>query len=547
MKTNNTLEFMQARPSRGRCSVSALLAAGLLVMGASTANAAALPPESEQASPTDCTAVVGYKVNTTLPGYLVRDGVLGTSCVPFTQVALAPAGYQGDFRVQEFSDEAARRALAACEAQPPCSTINAIRNYAPQPFRATGMLVPEGRIDPHAFDVDLRQIRRPAFFGRAPYGEPIAQAERRTHTFEFTVPPEPYERLNRGLTAPVKLRGWYMRGTGVQDGQGRRVHALVIFIGGRSIETTAVQDPRDPLYTRSASTGNYVPVSFPARGTEKWGTRLWREYLDKLNQAGFDVLTFDKRGHGISGGITPDNTLQQGLDMLRAIQALETGDGVRTLGPDGVLRAGFSAVRELTAPGQVRHMPIVLGGPSQGSWTTQWAMNANFNTWCELDLPDRPCHQPWGIQNIKGAVLLASMPPGLFNQAQDLVIEAARRKLTHVVLRPTSEAVAGIGSWPAVFFGKGLWDENQGPFPTFNAYLRVRGARELLFVRGPHSENEFGPGNVALMQERVTQFAVNVVLGRPSSQPPFSTLKDAIAASPSIWEVSTQPAFESSP
>ena len=449
--------------------------------------------------------------------------------------------------MQEFSDEAARRALAACEAQPPCSTITGIRNYTPQPFRATGALVPEGRIDPHLFNVDLRQVRRPAFFKRAPYEEPIAEAERRTYTFEFTVPPEPYERLIRGVTTPVKLRGWYMRGTGVQDGPGRRMRALVIFIGGRSIETTAVQDPRDPLYTRSASTGSYVPVSFPGRGTEKWGARLWREYLNKLNQAGFDVLTFDKRGHGISGGLTPDNTLQQGLDMLRAIQALETGDGVRTLGPDGQLRAGVAAVRGLVAPGEGRRMPIVLGGPSQGSWTTQWAMNANFNAWCELDVPDRPCHQPWGYPNIKGAVLLASMPPGLFNQPQDLVIEAARRKLTHIVLRPTSEAVAGIGSWPAVFFGKGIWDENQGPFPTFNAYLRVRGAKELLFDRGPHSENEFGPGNVALMQDRVTQFAVNVVLGRPSSQPSFLTLRDAIAASPSIWEVSTQPAFESSP
>ena len=70
--------------------------------------------------------------------------------------------------MQEFSDEAARRALAACEAQPPCSTITGIRNYTPQPFRATGALVPEGRIDPHLFDVDLRQVRRPALFKRAP-------------------------------------------------------------------------------------------------------------------------------------------------------------------------------------------------------------------------------------------------------------------------------------------------------------------------------------------------------------------------------------------
>ena len=61
-----------------------------------------------------------------------------------------------------------------------------------------------------------------------------------------------------------------------------------------------------------------------------------------------------------------------------------------------------------------------------------------------------------------------------------------------------------------------------------------------------HSENEGGPANVALEQDRMTQFAVGVVLHRPTGQPLFANLKQAIAASPPIWEYSTQPTFPSS-
>jgi pimeloyl-ACP methyl ester carboxylesterase len=501
----------------------------------------ALPSESEQAPPTDCTAPVGVDPQTTLPGYLVSDDTLGVTCVPFRQEPLAPPGYQGDYRVDAFSDQVLRDMLAQCEAQPPCSAIANAHNYQPTQFRLTGSLVPEGKIDPHAPNVDLREIRRPGFFGQAPYHEPIAEAEERTYTFEFTVPAEPYERLNRGITTPVKLRGWYLRGAGVQQGNGHRVQALAIFVGGRSVETTTVQDPRDPLYTRSASTGRFENVTYPARGTEQWAGRHWRQYLNQLNQAGFDVLTFDKRGHGISGGITADNVLQQGLDMLRAIDALGSGDGVRIVGPDGRERSGRAAVRALV-PNHIRHLPIVLGGPSQGSAATMWAMHANFNRWCELDLHDRPCHRPWG-HNVTGAVLLSGFP--IVNPT---LAEAARRKVNHIVgIATTSEPLAGIGSWPAVFFGKGLFDGIQGPFLTFNAYLRVRGDKDLVFVRGPHSEVAFGAGNLALMQDRVAKFAVRAVLGQRNNQPTYRTLREAVAASPQIWEPSTQPTFESTP
>jgi pimeloyl-ACP methyl ester carboxylesterase len=532
---------------------SAFLAAGVAAavivatLGAAVvARAGSRAQVAEQAPPTDCSAPVGYGANGTLPGYHVPDEQLGTVCVPFTQVPLAPDGYEGDYHVTEFSDAAARERLAECEAQPFCLAIAYAQGYAPAEFHVTGSLVPFGKIDPHAADVDLRQIRRPGFFGAAPYREPIAAADSRTSTFEYTVPAEPYERINRGISTPVKLRGWYLGGDGIRDADGKRRRALVIFAAGRSVETTAVQDPRDPLYTRSAETGHFTAVTYPARGTEKWGARQWREYLRKLNDAGFDVLTVDKRGHGISGGLTPDNTLQQGLDMLRAIDALQSGDGVRTLGPDGELRSGLPAVLELLPSGAARRLPIILGGSSQGSLTTEWAMNANFNRWCELDSPDRSCHPPAGHRNIRGAVLLSALFGGFGNPA-DLAFVAAERKVNHVLLFPTSEPLAGIGSWPAVFFGKGLWDDVQGPYGTFNAYARAGDAKELLFIRGPHSEVDQGPANVALMQDRVAAFAVGAALGQPSGQPVYADLKEAIAASPPIWEPSTQPTFEASP
>jgi pimeloyl-ACP methyl ester carboxylesterase len=529
---------------------SAVLPAGVLVATlAATVAAHAAPgpraPVAEQAPPTDCSAPVGYGANATLPGYRVPDEQLGTVCVPFTQVPPAPDGYEGDYHVTEFSDAAARERLAACEAQPPCVAIAYAQSYAPAEFRVTGSLVPFGKIDPHAAIVDLRQIRRPGFFGAVPYREPIAAGESRTWTFEYTVPPEPYERIDRGISTPVKLRGWYLEGGGIRDADGRRRRALAIFAAGRTVETTAVQDPRDPLYTRSAGSGHLTAVTYPARGTEKWGARQWREYLRKLNDAGFDVLTVDKRGHGISGGLTPDNAFQQGLDMLRAIDALHSGAGVRTLGPDGELRSGLAAVRALLPNGPAR-LPIVLGGSSQGSMTTAWAMDANFNRWCELDLPDQPCHPPIGHRNVKGAVLLSALFGG-FGDPAALAFVAAERKVNHLLLLPTSEPLAGIGSWPAVFFGKGLWDDIQGPYATFNAYARAGDAKELVFIRGPHSEVDQGPANVALMQDRVAAFAVRAALGRPSGQPVYADLEEAIAASPPIWEPSTQPTFEASP
>jgi hypothetical protein len=98
-----------------------------------------------------------------------------------------------------------------------------------------------------------------------------------------------------------------------------------------------------------------------------------------------------------------------------------------------------------------------------------------------------------------------------------------------------------MGDWPATFIAQGAWDEYQGPLASFSAYRRAGGRAELALVRGPHSENEHGPANVAYVRERLVRFAVATVTGAPASGSRFATLREAIAASPPTWEPSTVP------
>jgi len=520
--------------SRAHRAAAAVLLALTFACGRS-----ADPPADERDAvpPTDCTAAVGYPRNEPVSGYAVDDAGSGRVCLPFSWIEPAPAGYDGDYRVREFSFAASLRQLDKCRAAPPCPALTQAGAYRPEQFRATGTIDPVGAIDPLAATVDLHDIRRPAYFGKAPYREGIAAAEKDSYTVEFTVPAEPYESINRKIIGPVRLRGWYLRGAGVPDPAGAPVRALAVLLGGRTIETTAVQDPADPLYTDSLAR-----VPYPSAGTEKWGARQWREYLNALHRAGFDVLTFDKRGHGVSGGISADNTLQQGLDMLRAIDALRDGTGLRALGPDGTGRTGTAAARQMLGdPALAATMPILLGGASQGGWATQWAMDANLHRWCAWDTPGRPCSPAWGHRNIRGAMMLSALWGLPFENPETLIDAAAQAEVNHTIFQPTAEPLAGIGDWPATFIGRGIWDEYQGPLSAYSAYRRAGRHAELVFVRGPHSENEDGDANVGYLRDRLVKFAVGVATGRPVETVRYATLRDAIAASPPQWEPSTRP------
>jgi len=531
-----------------------LLAGGLYLSRPSTAGQGGVSTQpaktyvSSGSPAVECTAKVNYDRNTELPGYFVNDPA-GKVCVPFAYRSRFAPGDRGTYFASDFTDAKIKAKYEACRKDEAC--FAALRKQplfagAPHEYHVTGMLDPFGKIDPHGA-VDLTQIRRPKYFAK--YGEPIAEAEVRTYTVEFRVPREAYERLHMGRTDPLPLRGWYLEGRGVAGQGGQTTRALVILVGGRSVETTAIHAPGERLYVYDEARRGYYAKTFPTATSEKWGLRQWRNYVYELNRAGFDVLTFDKRGHGISGGYNDSNTLEQGRDMLRALDALETGTGMRLLTPTGAVLEGSAARGRLLAGKKAKEIPVLLGGPSQGSMATVWAMHQNFVEDCSYDLPTVQCAAAHRY-NVKGAILLATFEAGLGDRPAPTDIDAGAlaearvRVEQNVVTLPTSEPVTSIDKWPAVFFGKGLWDFAEPLEATYDSYKRVKGLKEFVVVRGPHSENEYGPENVTHMTARVVAFSKAALLGlrEVPGAAKFQDLKSLVASSIPYWEPSNAPA-----
>jgi hypothetical protein len=380
--------------------------------GAVPTQARAEPP------PTDCRAWVGVDRNHELPGYLLPQPGGHAACVPLGVTAhRPPAGYKGDYYVDEFADARLKERWRTCKADAACfARIDAqMQRWLPpnkaRSTRSTGTVDPSGKIDPDGA-VDLREIRRPAFFAKAPYAETIARADASTYIVEFTVPRDTFERIDLKMTDPVKLRGWYIEGRGVDDGKGGITRALVVMAPGGGGQLTAIQHPDEKPYRIDPATGRAVDIRFPNATTETMGQRWWRENLDALNQAGFDVLAYDRRGEGISGGFSDTNTLEQGEDVFRVLAQFDTGEGMRLLAPDGRVLAGDEAAGRLLGGMKSTRIPILLGGYSRGSMSTAWAMTKNFSGACSYDMPVPECTPPKGLANIKGAILLASFASG---------------------------------------------------------------------------------------------------------------------------------------
>jgi len=163
----------------------------------------------------ECTARVGYDRDAVLPGYLLSTSAGPETCIPFTSARFKPpAGYAGDFYVDEFTDSKLRAQWEQCKKDKPCYD----RVYAQvisrhPPNREQSIKDPHkrfllGKIDEKGDETDLASIRRPAYFARAPYHEPIAADDAQTYIVEFTAPAEAYERLHLQVDTDVKLRGW---------------------------------------------------------------------------------------------------------------------------------------------------------------------------------------------------------------------------------------------------------------------------------------------------------------------------------------------------
>lgn len=538
-------------PMKTRNALMPLIAGTLT----SLSGCSALQSNERVTPPTECTAWVGTDRNTELPGYQLPRADGGLQCVPLLQTAnKPPAGDPGDYYVAEFTDTKLKARWAACKSKPACAKRigEQMQRWLPpnkeRATRLTGTVDPIGRIDSEGL-VDLRQIRKPGFFAKAPYLEPVAEADARTFVVEFTVPRDPLERLKLSMPGEIKLRGWYVEGTGVDDGRGGRMRALVIMSPGGGGQLTAIQHPDDTAMKLDAATGRATPVRFPNATTEGMGMRSWRDHLHALNRAGFDVLAYDRRGEGLSGGFSDTNTLEQGEDIFRALQQMEDGQGLRLLTPRGEVLEGAAAGRRLMAGQRAREIPLLLLGYSRGSMATGWAMTKNYAESCSYDLPTVHCTPAKGYTNIRGALLYASFVSGAgyLPQAADL----ADRKLflggmaadNHVVFYPNSAVLANMHRWPAVFFAKGLWDRAESLEGTVAAYDRVHGLKEIVVVRGPHSMDTWPQSELDRVRDRMVAFAVAALQGRTrvSGAPAWSNLKELVATSPEVWEPSSMP------
>jgi hypothetical protein len=262
-----------------------------------------------------------------------------------------------------------------------------------------------------------------------------------------------------------------------------------------------------------------------------------------------DVLAYDRRGEGLSGGFSDTNTLEQSEDIFRVLEQMENGRGMRLLTARGEQTDGAAAAGRLMAGMKARQIPLLLLGSSRGSMTTGWAMTKNYAGGCTYDMPTVTCSPPKGYTNIKGAMLYASFVSGAgyLPEAHDL----ADRNLflggmaadNHVAFYPNSAVLANINRWSGAFFAKGLWDRAETVEGTIAAYDRVRGLKEIVVVRGPHSEETWPQEESARPRGRMVAFAVAAVQGRSSlpGSPTWTNVKELAATTPDVWEASSRP------
>ena len=522
-----------------RISVPAAVAA-LLVSTAAYAQPSTSPVNQGTPEP-DCTMHVNYDRNADLPGYR-----LGTACIPFTRTyQLLPAGQELDFYIIGFSDAAIRKRWEACRQDTAChaAAMTGAKPFIAYEPRLTGTVDAAGRIDPEG-DVDLKAIRRPAYFAAPAYAEPVAQAELRTYTVEFTVPRDSYERRHLGKTGTIKLRGWYLEGAGIAEGAGLKRRALVILNNGGGSELTAIDNPQSPGVERNA-TGQYILNKQPDALSEQYGMRYWRGFVGILNQAGFDVLITDRRGNGISGGVAGFNTAEQANDMYRELDQMQSGEGLRLVAPNGDVLAGQAAGGKLMAGMAAREIPVVLAGYSRGSYAVAWAMQKNFVRDCDLDVPDGRCQPALGLPNIKGAILYGPNSGGLgYRPAGHDMIEAALRTEYNTTYYPDSDVFANIDKWPGLLIVKGTWDYVESMEGSLEAFRRAREPKEIYLFRGPHPLATQNPENMRLAGARMVAFARAAVLGQPKVEGAHvpADLRELVTASPDFWERTTAPA-----
>jgi pimeloyl-ACP methyl ester carboxylesterase len=353
---------------------------------------------------------------------------------------------------------------------------------------------------PTAPALDLAEVATPQDFA----GEAFASLAARTTRIEFEVPKTDFERLGwqsihlplsiapaAAPSVPLKLRGWYIRGDGVVPDRVVR-RAL-----GRP------SSRQHPLLLLSS--GFPYSIAYDERvGGIEVGKQA-RKAMTYFVAKGFDVLVFDKRGHGYSEGLLDG----MGEDVFRALDQLEQGVIVEAGVPltlsiiteDGRRRSGRAAARErLLGNGySARTKPIVLRGFSYGASQLQKAMAMNYT---ELPVEYRfqrdatgavvvdPTRAPRGNRgyDFRGIVAISGFQGSIKYETTPffLALDAMASSGGHNGAVLKSSVYQSMDRWPA-FLGLYATNDFETADGAIEAYnQRLRGVKDIRMVTGYH-------------------------------------------------------------
>ena len=409
---------------------------------------------------------------------------------------------------------------------------------------------------PAAPSADLSLVATPAHFP----DEDFRSLERRTFRIEFEVPKTDFEKLgwqpaflpvsippDPSPAEPLKLRGWYIKGDGLArngdaDDHGRedrdaKEHPLVILSAG---------------FPYSIAFDQFV-------GGIAVGRQLRKTALYLVAQ-GYDVLFFDKRGHGYSEGILDG----MGEDIFRALDLLERGtiveDGITLslsiITPDGRRLHGAAAAGEKLLGDRYSAMtkPVVLRGFSYGSSQLQKAMAMNYSS---LPVEYRfkrdsfgnvivdNARMPRGNRgyNFKGIVAISGFQGSLKYETAPffLALDALASTIGHNGGVLKSSVYESMDRWPGFL---GLYATNDfetadGAIDAFNN--RLRGFKEIRMVTGYH----FGLASEEVdtyFAYETARFAREVVFQRPPIDNTQTTTyaREVCDAEPVVMDPTTQ-------
>ena len=374
---------------------------------------------------------------------------------------------------------------------------------------------------------DLSEVPTPQAFP----GEVFSTLDERTYRIEFEVPKTDFELLGWAPawipvsippdpqpSVPLKLRGWYIKGDGVKPDDGEtQGHP------GQLLER--------PLIIMSTGFPYSIALDQPIGGI--FVGQQVRKTVTWFVANGYDVLLFDKRGHGYSEGLV-DGMAE---DFFRALDQIEKGvieENGMTLSlsiitPDGRRLTGTAAAREqlLGSGYTARTKPVVMRGFSYGSTLFQKAMAMNYS-----DLPVEyrftrdasgrvvvdPARTPRGNRgyNFKGIIAISGFQGSTKYETVPyfLALDALASTVGHNGAELKSSVYQSMDRWPA-FLGLYSTNDFETPDGGIDVYNnRLRGIKEIRMVTGYHFglASEEVDTYFALESER---FARKIVFSRP--------------------------------